>query len=71
MTRKAERRSRRKGGVLEIASGGSDKDNITAAAHIPAPRREAGVCWRCGASFALTTGEILRRCAELAKREAS
>lgn len=66
---KQERRPRRKGGALEIALGGGDKNNI-AAAHIPAPRREAGVCWRCGASFALTTDDVLRRCAELA-REAS
>lgn len=67
---KAERRpSGGTGDAQEIALGGGDKNNI-AAARIPAPRREAGACWRCGVPFAWTTDEVLRRCAELA-REAS
>lgn len=66
---KAERRpSGEMGDAQEIALGGGDKNNI-AAARIPAPRREAGVCWRCRTPIAWTTLETLRRCTELAKRE--
>lgn len=65
--RNAERGPRRKDRVPEIALGGGDKNKVTAAAHIPSPRRELGVCWRCGHAFADTTDEVLSRCTELAR----
>lgn len=37
---------------------------------VPAPRREASVCPRCGGVIAWTDEAMLRRCSELAKREA-